>query len=109
MNVTYIGNAVFMSMDIPDSFFAVRHFKFCFACLRRMTNGPVPAVFKIAQLHTMEHRESLLVRNFLCYLVVSAMILPLEPSTKVDPRYFRHYLNLRILWSVWFELPSFIP
>ncbi|PPQ93570.1 hypothetical protein CVT25_005562 [Psilocybe cyanescens] len=71
MNVTYIGNAVFMSMDIPDSFFA-------FSKLLNYIQWNTAKVYSFG----------------IFYVIWS---------------YFRHYLNLRILWSVWFELPSFIP
>jgi len=65
INLTLIGNAVYMSMDIPDTFLAfsklLNYMKF--------TNAKVV--------------------SFITFLV--------------SWTYFRHYLNLWILWSVWTE------
>ncbi|KAJ7668041.1 TLC domain-containing protein [Mycena rosella] len=65
MNLTLIGNAVFMSMDIPDTCFA-------FSKLLNYIQWERAKVFSFA--------------FFFCVWT-----------------YFRHYLNLRILWSIWTE------
>ncbi|KAJ7026854.1 longevity assurance proteins LAG1/LAC1 [Mycena alexandri] len=71
MNLTFIGSAVYMSMDIPDALLA----------LSKLLN--------YIQWNT--------VNNF----VFAAFV--------VSWTYFRHYLNLRILWSVWFQLDDNHP
>ncbi|KAJ7721214.1 TLC domain-containing protein [Mycena metata] len=71
MNLTYIGSAIYMSMDIPDMFLA----------LSKLLN--------YIQWNT--------VNNF----VLAAFVLSWG--------YFRHYLNLLILWSVWFQFEEYIP
>ncbi|KAJ7721217.1 TLC domain-containing protein [Mycena metata] len=71
MNLTYIGSAIYMSMDIPDMFLA----------LSKLLN--------YIQWNT--------VNNF----VLAAFVLSWG--------YFRHYLNLTILWSVWFQFEHYIP
>ncbi|KAJ7758682.1 TLC domain-containing protein [Mycena metata] len=71
MNLTYIGSAIYMSMDIPDMFLA----------LSKLLN--------YIQWNT--------VNNF----VLAAFVLSWG--------YFRHYLNLAILWSVWFQFEEYIP
>ncbi|KAL0572422.1 sphingosine N-acyltransferase lag1 [Marasmius crinis-equi] len=65
MNLTLIGNAVYMSMDIPDAFFA------------------------FAKLLNYIQWNNAKVVAFLVFVGVWS--------------YFRHYLNFRILWSVWYE------
>ncbi|KAF4619369.1 hypothetical protein D9613_005310 [Agrocybe pediades] len=71
VNLTYIGNAVYMSMDIPDTFLAFSK------------------LLNYIQWNTAK------VYAFGIFYVIWG--------------YFRHYLNLRILWSVWYELPVYIP
>ncbi|KJA30185.1 hypothetical protein HYPSUDRAFT_196442 [Hypholoma sublateritium FD-334 SS-4] len=68
VNLTLIGNAVYMSMDIPDAFFALTK------------------LFNYIQWETTK------TYSFGIFFVVWS--------------YFRHYLNLWILWSVWYELPN---
>ncbi|KAG5648976.1 hypothetical protein DXG03_000325 [Asterophora parasitica] len=68
LNLTYIGTAVYMSMDIPDAFLA-------FSKL----------------LNYMQWEKSKTVA-FVIFISVWS--------------YFRHYLNLKILWSVWFEIDA---
>ncbi|KAJ7288863.1 longevity assurance proteins LAG1 LAC1 [Mycena rebaudengoi] len=65
INLTLIGSAIYMSMDIPDMFLA----------LSKLLN------------YIQWNR----LNNF----VLAAFVLTWT--------YFRHYLNLLILWSVWFE------
>jgi len=65
VNMTLIGNAVYMSMDIPDVFLAIS---------------------KI--LNYLELTNAKLVA-FTVFLGIWT--------------YFRHYLNIVILWSVWYE------
>ncbi|GJJ07563.1 hypothetical protein Clacol_001765 [Clathrus columnatus] len=65
VNMTRIGNAVFLSMDVSDVFLALT---------------------KLANYLEFERTKTTV---FLVFLVVWT--------------YFRHYLNLKILWSVWFE------
>ncbi|KAG6869277.1 hypothetical protein C0993_000030 [Termitomyces sp. T159_Od127] len=67
MNLTLIGNAVYMSMDIPDAFLA-------FSKILNYIQWNRAKVFA-----------------FVVFLVVWS--------------YFRHWLNFRILWSVWDEIP----
>ncbi|KAM6495801.1 TLC domain containing protein [Amanita muscaria] len=64
-NLTLIGNAVFVSMDIPDTFLA-------FSKLLNYMQWDIAKLYAFA--------------FFMCVWT-----------------YFRHYLNLRILWSVWSE------
>ncbi|KAH9482739.1 Sphingosine N-acyltransferase lac1 [Psilocybe cubensis] len=71
VNLTYIGNAVYMSMDIPDTFLAFSK------------------LLNYIQWNTAK------VYAFGVFFVIWS--------------YFRHYLNLWILWSVWFEQPVGIP
>ncbi|RDB22598.1 Sphingosine N-acyltransferase lac1 [Hypsizygus marmoreus] len=66
LNFTLIGNAVFMSMDIPDTFLA------------------------FSKMLNYIQWERAKVYAFITFIFVWS--------------YFRHYLNLRILWSVWYEL-----
>ncbi|KDR83649.1 hypothetical protein GALMADRAFT_219480 [Galerina marginata CBS 339.88] len=68
VNMTLIGNAVYMSMDIPDAFLA-------FSKLLNYIQWDTAKVFAFA-------------------IFVAIWT------------YFRHYLNLVILWSVWFEYSS---
>ncbi|KAJ7590944.1 longevity assurance proteins LAG1 LAC1 [Mycena floridula] len=75
MNLTYIGNAVYLSMDIPD------------ACL-----AASPAILSPDSLSKL--------LNYIQYdraKVVSFAIMV------VTWTYFRHLLNFKILYSVWFE------
>ncbi|KAJ7599292.1 TLC domain-containing protein [Mycena floridula] len=65
MNLTYIGNAVFLSMDIPD------------------------AIFAMSKILNYIHYDRAKV-VFFGTLVVAWT-------------YFRHILNIKILYSVWFE------
>ncbi|KAJ8095019.1 sphingosine N-acyltransferase lag1 [Marasmius tenuissimus] len=65
MNLTLIGNAVYMSMDIPDAFFA------------------------FAKLLNYIQWDRAKAGAFVVFVGMWT--------------YFRHLLNLRILWSVWFE------
>ncbi|KAF9446956.1 longevity assurance proteins LAG1/LAC1 [Macrolepiota fuliginosa MF-IS2] len=65
VNLTFIGNAVFMSMDIPDMFLAASK------------------ILNYIQWDTAK---------------MYAFVLFIGVWT-----YFRHYLNLVILWSVWHE------
>ncbi|KAF5387711.1 hypothetical protein D9615_000494 [Tricholomella constricta] len=67
LNFTLIGNAVYMSMDIPDTFLA------------------------FSKLLNYIQWEKSKVVSFVIFIFVWT--------------YFRHYLNLKILWSVWFEIP----
>ncbi|KAG6866437.1 hypothetical protein C0991_003955 [Blastosporella zonata] len=71
LNMTLIGNAVYMSMDIPDAFLA------------------------FSKLLNYIQWERAKVYSFLLFFAVWT--------------YFRHYLNIKILWSVWYELPLFMP
>ncbi|KAF9051582.1 TLC domain-containing protein [Panaeolus papilionaceus] len=68
LNLTYIGNAVFMSMDIPDALFAFSK------------------ILNYIQWNTVK------IYSFLVFFC--------------SWTYFRHYLNLHILWSVWYEQPN---
>ncbi|KAF8076495.1 longevity assurance proteins LAG1 LAC1 [Lyophyllum atratum] len=68
LNYTLIGNAVYMSMDIPDTFLA------------------------FSKLLNYIQWEKAKVVSFVFFIFVWT--------------YFRHYLNLKILWSVWYELPN---
>ncbi|KAK2466282.1 hypothetical protein APHAL10511_001924 [Amanita phalloides] len=65
INLTLIGNAVFMSMDIPDTFLA----------------------FSKILNYIQWNRAK--IYAFVLFMFVWT--------------YFRHWLNLEILWSVWFE------
>ncbi|KII90806.1 hypothetical protein PLICRDRAFT_90560 [Plicaturopsis crispa FD-325 SS-3] len=65
INITLIGNAIFLSMDIPDAFLAFS---------------------KILNYIKWERAK---VVSFAIFVVVWT--------------YFRHWLNLKILWSVWTE------
>ncbi|KAG6810870.1 hypothetical protein H0H92_009991 [Tricholoma furcatifolium] len=66
MNMTLIGNAVYMSMDIPDTFLA------------------------LSKLLNYIQWNKAKVYSFVFFIFVWS--------------YFRHYLNFKILWSVWYEL-----
>jgi len=68
VNLTYVGNAVYMSMDIPDTFLA----------LSKLLN--------YIQWNTAK------VYAFAVFFGIWT--------------YFRHYLNIWILWSVWTEQPN---
>ncbi|KXN86439.1 Sphingosine N-acyltransferase lac1 [Leucoagaricus sp. SymC.cos] len=65
INLTLIGNAVFMSMDIPDAFLA------------------------FSKLLNYIQWERAKVYSFVSFIGVWT--------------YFRHYLNIVMLWSVWYE------
>jgi len=65
INLTLIGNAVFMSMDIPDTFLA------------------------FSKLLNYIQLDKAKTYAFALFIMIWT--------------YFRHYLNLRILWSVWYE------
>lgn len=65
INLTLIGNAVHMSMDIPDAF--------------------------LASTKLMHYIQWHNVKNYTFALFILVWT------------YFRHYLNLKILWSVWYE------
>ncbi|KAN0097511.1 sphingosine N-acyltransferase lac1 [Tylopilus felleus] len=65
VNMTLIGNAVYMSMDIPDVFLAIS---------------------KILNYLQLTHAKLVAFLTFLCIWT-----------------YFRHYLNIVMLWSVWYE------
>ncbi|KAG6821621.1 hypothetical protein H0H93_000130 [Arthromyces matolae] len=67
MNMTYIGNAVYMSMDIPDAFLA-------FSKLLNYIQWERAKIISFAALFAAWS-------------------------------YFRHWLNFKILWSVWYEIP----
>ncbi|KAJ7146850.1 TLC domain-containing protein [Mycena epipterygia] len=66
-NLTLVGSAVYMSMDIPDAFLALSKL-----------------------LNYIQWERSI-------YVVFAAFFAAWT--------YFRHYLNLVILWSVWSEIP----
>ena len=55
----------------------------------------------------MGHRKNLRIRRLLRDLDVS-LLVPCMPNLLLmyALSYFRHYLNLVILWSVWYELPN---
>ncbi|KAG6336842.1 hypothetical protein ID866_2238 [Astraeus odoratus] len=65
INLTLIGNAIFMSMDIPDVFLAFS---------------------KLLNYMKWERSKSVAFALFICAWT-----------------YFRHYLNIVVLWSVWTE------
>ncbi|KAI9574728.1 longevity assurance proteins LAG1 LAC1 [Boletus coccyginus] len=65
VNMTLIGNAVYMSMDIPDVFLAIS---------------------KILNYLQLTRAKLVAFIIFLCMWT-----------------YFRHYLNIVMLWSVWYE------
>ncbi|KAG6911187.1 hypothetical protein DXG01_003054 [Tephrocybe rancida] len=67
LNLTLIGNAVYMSMDIPDTFLA------------------------FSKLLNYIQWDTAKVYSFIAFFGIWS--------------YFRHYLNLKILWSVWYEIP----
>jgi len=71
LNLSYIGIAVFFSMDIADVFLA----------FSKMLN------------YLKLQRSSEV--SFAAFLAVWT--------------YFRHWLNFRILWSVWYEYPNLVP
>ncbi|KAG6857085.1 hypothetical protein H0H87_009646 [Tephrocybe sp. NHM501043] len=71
INLTLIGNAVYMSMDIPDTFLA------------------------FSKLLNYIQWDRAKVIAFLVFFAIWS--------------YFRHYLNFKILWSVWYELPQYMP
>ena len=58
MNCTWFGNAVYMSMDIPDAFFAVCYtlFPFSHRCLLDLASL---LAFEIVKLFAAGHRKSL--------------------------------------------------
>ncbi|KIM46094.1 hypothetical protein M413DRAFT_65240 [Hebeloma cylindrosporum] len=68
VNLTYVGNAVYMSMDIPDTFLAFSK------------------ILNYIQWNTAK------VYAFAIFFGIWT--------------YFRHYLNIWILWSVWTEQPN---
>ncbi|KAF9534230.1 TLC domain-containing protein [Crepidotus variabilis] len=67
INLTLIGNAIYVSMDLPDAFLAFSK------------------LLNYIQWNTAK------IYFFALFFVVWS--------------YFRHYLNLKILWSVWYEEP----
>ncbi|TFK43451.1 TLC domain-containing protein [Crucibulum laeve] len=71
VNLTFIGNAVYMSMDIPDTFLA------------------------FSKLLNYIQWERAKVVSFIIFFAIWT--------------YFRHYLNICILWSVWTEMQPLIP
>ncbi|KAH0839876.1 longevity assurance proteins LAG1/LAC1 [Lanmaoa asiatica] len=83
VNMTLMGNAVYMSMDIPDVFLAIS---------------------KI--LNYLQFTRAKLVA-FIIFLCVWTSVMPLVRLCVVINvfcgRYFRHYLNIVMLWSVWYE------
>ncbi|KAF8970934.1 TLC domain-containing protein [Flammula alnicola] len=68
VNLTYIGNAVYMNMDIPDAFLA-------FSKLLNYIQWDTAKLYSLG-----------------LYVAVWT--------------YFLHYLNVWILWSVWYEQPN---
>ncbi|KAF9534226.1 TLC domain-containing protein [Crepidotus variabilis] len=71
MNCTLIGNAVFMSMDLPDAFLA------------------------FSKLLNYIQWNNAKVYAFIVFFGVWT--------------YFRHYLSIKIMWSVWIEQPIAVP
>ncbi|KAJ7190987.1 TLC domain-containing protein [Mycena pura] len=71
MNVTLLGNAVFISMDVPDAALA----------LSKLLNYLCLARAKVV--------------SFVVFVVLWT--------------YFRHYLSIRILWSLWYEFEELVP
>jgi len=71
LNLTYIGVAVFFSMDIADVFLALS---------------------KMLNYLQLQRTSEIAFAFFLCVWT-----------------YFRHYQNLRILWSVWVEYDQYVP
>lgn len=80
VNMTLMGNAVFLSMDFPDTALAVSPYHF----QRMMTDFP-----KVSKLLNYMQREFAKTVTFAGLLVAWT--------------YFRIYLNLNILRSIWFE------
>ncbi|KAF8138416.1 TLC domain-containing protein [Boletus edulis] len=82
LNMTLIGNAVFMSMDIPDVFLAVSIF-----LSRPFASSHYPRqISKILNYLQLTHAKLVAFIVFLCIWT-----------------YFRHYLNIVMLWSVWYQ------
>ncbi|KAG8218585.1 longevity assurance proteins LAG1/LAC1 [Butyriboletus roseoflavus] len=83
VNMTVIGNAVYMSMDIPDAFLAFS---------------------KI--LNYLQFTQAKLV-TFIIFLCMWTSVIFLVCLCAVINvlcgRYFRLYLNIVMLWSVWYE------
>lgn len=105
--MTPIGNAVFVTHDISDVFFAVstvNTLAFGFAVLMACA----PAVFKSFELFEVGKDLRSLICNLRLRLDVSESVCPSDSShtNLVHPRYTRHYLNIYLLYSVWtyFEL-----
>ncbi|KAJ7358281.1 longevity assurance proteins LAG1/LAC1 [Mycena albidolilacea] len=71
MNLTFIGSAVYLSMDIPDMFLALSKL-----------------------LNYIQWNKT---NNFVLATFFGSWT------------YFRHYLNLVIIWSVWFEVEKYLP
>ncbi|TEB35652.1 longevity assurance proteins LAG1 LAC1 [Coprinellus micaceus] len=71
LNLTIIGNAIYMSMDIPDAFLAT------------------------SKLLNYIQWDQAKMYAYVTFIGVWS--------------YFRHYLNLKILWSVWFDCYKLVP
>jgi len=87
INLTLIGNAVYTSMDIPDTFLALS---------------------KLLNYMRMERMKIVTFVIFMAIWTYAHHLLSHPTSSpsanhSMRRRYFRHYLNLVILWSVYNE------
>jgi hypothetical protein len=100
VNLTLIGNAVYMSMDIPDAALAV-------CSVRVLLDGKAEKVgflvFQTPQLHANGACKSCFLCHFSLYLDVSYCVFLVSLRSPCTTSYFRHILNFYILWSVWSE------
>ncbi len=101
VNLTFIGNAVYMSMDIPDTFLAVRYV--CRGMLH-FYSTPLDVVLQTAQLPPAGDGQNGGLCGSPCHLVVSPYLQYSRwDAIEYCHSYFRLWLNLRMLWSVWTE------
>lgn len=106
VNLTLIGHSVYLSMDLPDTLLAVRN-PSPYASPHHLNTFAI--ALKTPQLHPMGNVQVYRLRHPLGCLVVSSHIpltfffIVISSSSSTQPRYFRLWLNVDILRSVWTE------
>ena len=99
-----MGNAVYMSMDIPDVFLAVGLSLLFLSLIQPIIIIACAIVFQDSQLPGSHLRQVGCFFGIPWHMDVGHIPCSCGSLlTWLCGRYFRHYLNIVMLWSVWYE------
>jgi hypothetical protein len=104
VNMTLIGNAVFISMDIPDVFLAVRLDMLCLGS-RYVTCSPHSSLNCSITFNGSARKWSHSSRLFVSgrTWLMSRLSASISCTDILERRYFRHWLNLVMIYKGWHE------